>query len=152
MGVTSGTLEGCQGDQSRKCTGKALKQTKPSSACWPRLSFLQHLVRYQAPRSKVAHELHSKCLLNGYLQANTTFSVWCSAGRGAQGRSHPPETKKTGWGQEERGGVRSPGFLILCDIQSLYLSVTQFSHLANGKKKFLRGKLDKKVSLYLVEC
>lgn len=37
-------------------------------------------------------------------------------------------------GLAERRGARSPGFLILCDVKSLCLSLTQFSHLANGEK------------------
>ena len=40
--------------------------------------------------------------------------------------------RKTGRGEEK--GVRGVRFLILYNIKSFYFSVTQFSHLANGKK------------------
>lgn len=38
--------------------------------------------------------LHSECLLNDCLRANGITSPWCSAGREAKGRSHPPEGKR----------------------------------------------------------
>ena len=37
-------------------------------------------------------------------------------------------------GLAERRRVGSPGFLALCDVKPLTLSVTQFSYLANGER------------------
>lgn len=77
--------------------------------------------------------LHSKCLLNASQRKAQPLPGALQGER--KGQASPASEEEKGVGRcWQRRGVRSPGFLILCHVKSFCLSVTQFSHLANGEK------------------